>query len=358
MPDGRTPNQAGMDFYRRLVDTCLENGIEPWVTLYHWDLPLALQKEGGWSNRTVIDDFLRYTEYCVSSLKEVRRWIVLNEPSVFLGAGYLFALHAPGLRSIGGFLSASHHALLCISRAADTIHNINDRNQVGSSFSFTQIQEAGNKSKDKKAAELADTLINRFHFEPVLGLGYPETGLRILQGINKYILPGDEQQMKANLDFIGIQTYTREVFRHNPLNPLLKIKHVPARERSLLLTSMEWEIYPESIYHCISKVNAYNTGLPVYITENGAAFKDKLVLNRVHDMERLDYLQSHIQEVLRARHEGMDVRGYFVWSLLDNFEWAEGYTPRFGLIYVDFETKSRVLKDSALWFRSFLKDRH
>src|SRR5690606_16349977 len=156
------------------------------------------------------------------------------------------------------------------------------------------------------------------------------------------------------LDFIGVQTYTREVFKHNPFNPYLKIKHVPASERSIDLTAMNWEIHPESIYHTVMKIHNYKLNIPILVTENGVAFKEEPIYNRIHDFGRIHYYQTHINEVMRAKDEGANVKGYFVWSLLDNFEWADGFEPRFGLIHVDFKSKKRTLKESAKWFRSFL----
>ncbi len=356
MPDGINVNPAGVAFYREVIDYCLASDIQPWITLYHWDLPLALEKNGGWTNRKILSDFERYAMFCVREFTQVKHWMILNEPSVFLGAGYLFGIHAPGKKGFDKFLKATHHALLCIGRTYRAIKAEFPEHVVGSTFSFTHIEPFDSKDKHIKAGETADLLINRFFFEPIIGLGYPVEGFNRLKSINRYIQPGDMEEMRVKLDFIGVQTYTREVFKHNPWNPFLKIKHVPAYDRTIDLTAMSWEMHSESIYHVLKKIHRYGLKIPIYVTENGAAFDDKVVLDRVNDFPRIHYFQTHINEVYRAKQEGVDVRGYFAWSLLDNFEWAEGYYPRFGIIYVDFTTKQRILKESAYWFKSFLKE--
>lgn len=355
MPDGVLVNPAGLDFYKRVVDTCLDYGITPWVTLYHWDLPAALQKKGGWTSREIMQHFERYALTCVKALPEVKNWIVLNEPSVFLGAGYLFGIHAPGKRSFSAFTAAAHHAMLTIGHAARVIKDVNPDLQVGSTFSFTHIDPYDESEQEQKVAELADTLINKLFFEPVIGLGYPEKMPARLRKINNNMRKGDEQLLHAPLDFIGIQTYTREVFRRDRMNLLLGIRRVLPYERSIDLTAMNWEIYPECLYHTIMKVHRYGTGIPLYVTENGVALDEKPVFGRIHDSGRIRYYQTHINEALRAKAEGAQLEGYFAWSLTDNFEWAEGCKPRFGLIYVDYDTKERILKDSAHWFKGFLE---
>ena len=355
MPDGKQIDPEGIAFYQKVVAYCLSKQITPWITLYHWDLPAALQTYGGWSNRQIIADFLNYVKYVVRALPEVKHWIILNEPSVFLGAGYLLGIHAPGVKNFRKMLAGTHHAMLCIAEAYKLIKHIQPNSKVGSSFSFTHIESYSHHPKDIKAAKLADCLINRLFIEPLLGLSYPFDEYKALKAIRSFIQPGDLETLATPLDFIGIQTYTREVFKHNPFNFILPIKHIPAHERSLDLSATNWEMYPESLYQCIMKVHAYGLGAALYITENGVAFKDEPIFERVHDYPRIHYYKMHINEVLRAKQNGANVKGYFAWSLLDNFEWAEGYEPRFGLVYVDFKTKQRLLKDSAYWFQKWLK---
>jgi beta-glucosidase len=356
LPDGKTINPEGLAFYSRVIDYCHEQDITPWVTLYHWDLPHALELKGGWTNRKIIDKFERFAKVCVISFPTVKHWMILNEPSVFVGAGYFFGIHAPGKTGFSNFFSAMHHATLSIGHIYKVIKDLNPSSMVGSTFSFTHVEGKDERPKNIQAAKTADLLINRMFFEPVIGKGYPIGEIRLLNRISEFMKKGDEDKLAVKLDFIGIQSYTREVFRHNPFNPLLNIRQVEAKHRVDRLTAMNWEIYPEGIYNVLKKIDAYKTGIPVIITENGIALNDAPISQAVQDIQRITYYREHIEQVLRAKQEGVDVRGYFAWSLLDNFEWAEGYAPRFGLIYVDFETKQRILKNSGLWFREFLGD--
>ncbi len=354
LPDGENINQQGLDFYRDIIDYCLESGITPWVTLYHWDLPAALEKKGGWTNRDILKWFELYATICVTNFSKVKNWMILNEPSVFVGAGYFFGIHAPGKKGFPNFFKALHHATLSIHHLYNVIKNINPELNVGSTFSFTHIDSADEHPLNLKAANIADLLINRLFFEPVIGLGYPKEQLKILHQIEKHMMKGDELLMKTELDFIGIQTYTREVFRYNRFNPFLKIKQIEPRERTTDLTAMNWEVYPESIYHILKKIDAYGTRTPLIITENGIALNDQLENGSVKDLTRIQYFQDHIAQVKKAKDEGVNLKGYFAWSLMDNFEWAEGYHPRFGLVHIDFETKERTMKESGHWFRGFL----
>ena len=354
LPDGETVNAHGLQFYSSVIDYCLENGITPWVTLYHWDLPQSLEVKGGWTNREVISWFRHFTRVCAISFPQVSNWMVLNEPSVFTGAGYFFGIHAPGKTGFGNFFRAMHHATLCIGEAYRLLKDINPSANVGSTFSFTHVEGYGDSEINRKAAAKADLLVNRMFLEPVIGMGYPFGEMRILEKIREHMKKKDEDRLAVKLDFIGVQTYTREVFRHNPLNPFLNIKQVEAPRRTDKLTAMNWEIHPPAMYHILKKIDAYHCGVPLIITENGIALDDKVSGGSVHDPLRMEYYTSHLEQVKRAMDEGVDLRGYFAWSLMDNFEWAEGYYPRFGLVHIDFESKKRTLKDSGLWFRQFL----
>jgi len=354
LPDGETINPKGIAFYNDVIDYCLQSGIEPWVTLYHWDLPHALELKGGWTNRDVLKWFKRFAKVCIISFPYVKHWMILNEPSVFVGAGYFFGIHAPGKKGFDNFFKAMHHATLCTGHIFNIIKDINPSLKVGSTFSFTQVEGLDTKEKNTKAARTADLLINRMFFEPIIGKGYPLGEIKLLNQIGKYVKKGDEERLAVKLDFIGIQNYTREVFRHNPFNPFLNIKQIEAHKRTDKLTAMNWEIHPPSIYHILKKVSDYETGIPLIITENGIALDDRLQGHEIKDAERIAYYKTHIEQVAKAKNEGVDIRGYFAWSLMDNFEWAEGYYPRFGLIYIDFLTKQRIIKHSGRWFQQFL----
>ncbi|HFK5545230.1 TPA: GH1 family beta-glucosidase [Elizabethkingia anophelis] len=349
-------NQAGIDFYNRLIDLSLELGITPWVTLYHWDLPHSLEIKGGWTNRDVKNWFGDYVAICVKSFGDrVKNWMVLNEPTVFSAAGYFFGVHAPGRKSIEGFLAAAHHAALAQAHGARVIKTLQPESNVGTTFSCSHVEAYTNREKDIKAAKKADLLLNRLFIEPLLGMGYPVNEIKTLRRIEKYIKQNDERDLKFDMDFIGIQNYTREIIRYAMFVPFLQAKIVNAKDRNVEMTTMEWEVYPESIYHILKKFQAYENIPPLIITENGAAFSDTLQNNVVHDPKRLRYIQNILQQVLRAKQEGVNVNGYFVWTFLDNFEWAEGYHPRFGLVHVDFQTQHRIVKSSGHWYADFIK---
>lgn len=357
MPEGRgAVNPKGIDFYNRVIDACLERGIEPWPTLYHWDLPQALEDQGGWANRDVVGWFSDYADVCSRNFGDrVNHWMVMNEPMVFTGAGYFLGVHAPGRTGLKNFFPAVHHAVLSMSAGGKILKEACPHAEIGTTFSCSHIEPYSQRSWDIAAARRADLLFNRLFIEPVLGMGYPDGELAVLKGIRKYMRQGDEENMKFDFDFIGIQTYTREIIRYSLLTPYLHAKLVKAEKRKVPLTSMKWEVYPEGIYPIIKKYSAYDQIKKIYITENGAAFPDFMQNGIVDDRERLGFIQTSIRELLRAKEEGCPVEGYFVWTLTDNFEWAEGYHPRFGLIHVDFETQKRTVKASGKWYAEFLK---
>lgn len=356
LPSGRTIiNQKGIDFYNKVIDHCLENDIEPWLTLYHWDLPQALELKGGWTNRDIVSWFTDYTEICARNYGDrVKHWLVLNEPMVFTGAGYFLGLHAPGRTGLKNFLPAIHHAVLSMAEGGRTLRNLLPDAEIGTTFSCSHIEPYSQKPKDVAAAVRADALLNRLFIEPVLGMGYPVDDVPVLKNLFKYYRSGDEEKMKFDFDFIGLQNYTREIVKYSLFTPYLHARLVKAENRNVPLTSMRWEVYPPAIYHILKKFNDYPEIKKIYITENGAAFPDQLLDGKVQDKERLSYLQGHIAQVLKAKQEGCKVQGYFIWTLTDNFEWAEGYDPRFGIIYVDFSTQKRVIKSSGKWYARFL----
>lgn len=360
LPNGTgAVNQAGLDFYHNVLDACIENGIEPFVTLYHWDLPLELEKKGGWTNRDILQWFEEYVTICITSFKDkVKYWIVLNEPSVFTGAGYFLGIHAPGKKGMGNFLPAIHHALLCQSIGFIKIKEIHPLAEVGTTFSFTYITPKSYSEKDLRAAERVDTLLNKVFIEPSLGLGYPIQSLPFLKNISKYIIEGDDELLKVAFDFIGLQNYTREVVAYNSYIPYINAKIIPAQQRNVEVTEMNWEVYPQAIYQMIKKISEYEGVKKIIITENGASFFDEIKNNKINDVDRIRFIESYLQQVLRAKQNGAKVAGYFVWSLTDNFEWAEGYKQRFGLVYVDFETQERIIKESGYWYKNFLMNKN
>ena len=358
MPTGQHPvNQKGIDHYNRMIDHLLENGIEPWVTLYHWDLPHELELKGGWTNREVVAWFKEFVDVCTRSFgNRVKNWMVINEPSVFTGAGYFLGIHAPGKRGLSNYLRAVHHVTLATAAGGKILRqNVKD-GRIGTTFSCTYVEPATSKKRDIAAAMRVDTLLNRAFIEPILGLGYPIADLPVVSKILKYVMPGDLENMAFDFDFIGLQCYTREVVKASLFTPYVGAALVKAENRNVPLTEMRWEVYPQSIYHMLKKFSAYNIK-KIIITENGAAFPDTVDADgNVNDPLRKKYLQDHLIQVLKAKNEGVPVEGYFVWTLTDNFEWAEGYHTRFGLVYVDFDTQQRIIKQSGRWYAGFLSD--
>lgn len=350
-------NKAGIDYYNRVINFCLKCGITPWITLYHWDLPQPLQDKSGWTNRDIVSWFEDYVEVCAKHFGDrVKNWMVLNEPMVFTGAGYFLGVHAPGHRGLKNFLPAIHHAVLCQAAGGRVLRNLVPNAHIGTTFSCAQTTPLrAHNPKDMLASKKADALLNRLFIEPSLGLGYPTEDVPVLKRIEAYIKPEDAKNMVFDFDFIGVQNYTREMITHSYLVPYLQAKIVKASKRNVKTTLMDWEVYPPSIYNMIQQFNQYKGVKKIIITENGAAFTDVLQNGEVNDTERLDYLQAHLQQIHKAKQDGLNVEGYFVWTFTDNFEWAEGYRPRFGLVYTNFETLERIIKASGKWYQSFLE---
>ncbi|MEO8770619.1 MAG: GH1 family beta-glucosidase [Ferruginibacter sp.] len=357
MPNGTGMiNPNGVDFYNRVIDFCLELDIEPWVTLYHWDLPYELEKKGGWTNREIVNWFSEYVAMCINTFGDrVKHWMILNEPMVFTGAGYFLGIHAPGKKGLNNFLAAAHHASLCQAEGGRIVRSLKTDSKIGTTFSCSYIEPFTQSDKDLQASKRVDALINRMYIEPLIGKGYPLKDLKLLQRLESFIKDGDEAKLAFDMDFIGIQNYTRELVAASYLTPFLWAKLIKADKRNVETTLMNWEIYPEGIYHMLHQFNRYGNIRELMVTENGAAFDDTVVENEVHDEKRKKYLQQYMAQVLRAKQEGVNVKGYFAWSFTDNFEWAEGYKPRFGLVHIDFETQKRIVKASGKWYSSFLK---
>ncbi len=351
-------NEKGFDFYDRVVDACLERSIEPWVTLYHWDIPQILQDKGGWANRDVVSWFEEYADKVTRRLGDrVKNWMVLNEPTAFTALGYLAGIHAPGKISAKKFLKSVHHTTLVQALGGKIIRdNVSDAN-IGTTISCSSMYSKNDKRRHVAAMKRMDVLLNRLYIEPALGMGYPSEDWRFLRKIRRYMEEGDEDKLAFDFDFIGLQNYTRANVKHVLLPYIWAIARAPEKYGvpELRITEMNWEVYPEGIYEVLKTFSQYKNMPPIIVTENGCAFEDKVFEDgHVHDVKRKAFYQEYIRQVLRAKQEGVDVRGYFAWTLMDNFEWAEGYEPRFGLIHVDFDTQQRIIKDSGLWFKDFL----
>jgi beta-glucosidase len=333
-------------------------GLTPYVTLYHWDLPQELQKNGGWTSHQMLKWFTRFATLCCEEYGDkVKNWIILNEPMGFTSLGYMLGLHAPGKTGLRNFLPAVHNAALCQAEGGRIVRSLVTKAHIGTSFSCSEIIPHTQRDEDILAGKRADAMINRLFIEPALGLGYPQMEdfplldkLHLHNKAWKYT-----ERMKFNFDFIGIQNYFPVTVRYNALIPYLHASEVKAVTRKVPHTAMGWEINPDSFYRILKRFSQYTGVKKIIISESGAAFKDELVNGAVNDLERIQYFQQYIAAALRAKKEGMNIGGYFAWTLTDNFEWAEGYTARFGLIHTDFTTQLRTIKNSGYWFRDFLK---
>jgi beta-glucosidase len=368
IPDGDgAVNRKGLDFYKRLTALLIENGITPFATLFHWDLPLSLQKlYGGFTNQKCIDAFCRYTEKTVSALRgTVKNWITINEPWEFSCFGHLIGKHAPGTHSFGDYFKVMHNTLLSHGKAVPIIKSIDDKLKVGIAISMTPIHPSSEKERDRRAALLANQFMNHVTLKPLYHGEYPKELWK-----NGFLfrpkITGEQMRIISTpIDFLGLNYYSREHASYNPFIPVIRAnisgEKVPERQyvdaEGRQRTSMGWEIYPEGLSECLSLIRDSYGNPPVYITETGAAFDDEVSGDgKVHDSLRVDFLRKYFHESEKAIKRGSDLRGIFVWSLLDNFEWAAGRAKRFGLIYVDYATQKRIIKDSGIWYRDLIRN--
>jgi beta-glucosidase len=355
LPAGRGQvNLAGLDFYDRLVDALLKAGIQPFVCLYHWDLPQALQDEGGWTVRSVVDAFVEYADLASRRLGDrVQAWATLNEPAAVAMDGYMLGKSAPGHRSVRENMLASHHLLLSHARALAVLRQNSPQSQLGIVLNLMSYYPASPSVYDRREVWLDDGYVNRWYLNPLSGRGYPEDIIK-QYGFNMDCVEGhDLDEIGTPLDFLGVNYYTRGVVRSStmPGGKNLPPTVFAGDEK----TEMGWEVYPEGLYDLLGRLH-FDYHFPAYyITENGAAFADQPPQDgQVHDPQRISYLERHITQAARAIQVGVPLQGYFAWSLMDNFEWAQGYSKRFGLVYIDYATQKRVLKDSALWYLDWI----
>jgi beta-glucosidase len=361
LPEGTgRVNKEGIAFYHKVIEECLKLGMTPYVTLYHWDLPVALEKEGGWTSHLMLKWFTRFATLCATEFgPTVKNWIVLNEPFGFTSLGYMLGRHAPGRMGLSNFLPAIHHAALAQAEGGRIIREHVPEAHIGTSFSCSEIIPYTNSVEDIAAAKRMDILMNRLFIEPALGRGYPREDFKFLERLElhnrswKYT-----ERMQFNFDFIGIQNYFPLVIRYNPLIPIVQASEVRAPGRGVPHTAMGWEINPDSFYRILKRFWLYGGVKEIIVSESGAAFKDEVVGGIVDDQRRIDYYQQYLLALLRAKKEGVNIKGYFAWTLMDNFEWAEGYRARFGLIHVDFATQLRTIKNSGYWFRDWLNGKN
>lgn len=353
-------NEDGLAFYDRLVDALLAAGIEPYVTLYHWDLPQALQSRGGWANRDIIEAFTLYAEAVAQRLGDrVKHWITLNEPYVFAYVGYAWGAHAPGLKDLTMANQAAHNCLVAHGRAASVIRALWQDSQVGITLNLSLQHPASAVPADRQAARLSDGQLNRWFLDPLFGRGYPEDLLSLYGEEGPAIEPGDMQAIAAPLDFLGINYYcnnfVRAVGAEQSAFGFQNLEREELVKAGYEVTEMGWPIMPDGLRELLVHVTREYVPKAIYITENGAAFRDVAEDDAVHDEKRVAYLREHFSAARRAISDGVPLRGYFVWSLMDNFEWAMGYSKRFGIVYVDYETQKRILKDSAKYYQRVIQ---
>lgn len=355
IPDGKgAVNQKGLDYYSRLVDELLANGIQPYPTLYHWDLPQALEDAGGWSNREIVPQFAEYARVVVDALGDrVKQWMVFNEPWVFTYLGYLYGVHAPGVRDSDRGVKASHIVNLAQAAALKSMRATGKAGKIGTAFSMAAPYAASDDPADVAASERHHAWNNVWFLDPLVKGTYPQAYMEQEKMLRKMdVREGDMEACRGELDFIGINLYQRAIVGANENDRNLGIRQERGPGPT---TAFGWEVWPAALYRMIKRIDA-DYGHPViYITENGCSYPQGPGPDgKVHDPERIEFYNGFVGQMARAIDEGCDVRGYFGWSLIDNFEWAEGYRQRFGIVHVDFETQKRTVKDSGYWWRDLI----
>lgn len=365
-PDGRGPvNSVGLDFYSHLIDELLDAGIRPVVTLYHWDLPQALEDEGGWRSRETALRFAEYASDVHAALRDrVSFWITLNEPFCSAFLGYAEGRHAPGAREGAGALAAAHHLLLGHGLAVRALRDqAGPGDQVGVTLNLSDVRPASDGEPDASAARRSACLQNQCFTDPILAGRYPdaegETWPWLTEAFSRFRQDGDLDVISAPIDFLGLNTYFPYFAQacdytepHVGLRTAADIGVRQAERPDLRHTAMGWPVDASIMSGVLGWLRrSYPNLPPVYVTENGAAYPDAVVDGQVHDGDRIAYLDAHLRNLHQAMDDGADVRGYFCWSFMDNYEWAFGYAKRFGLVHVDYQTQARTPKDSFAWYR-------
>jgi beta-glucosidase len=359
LPEGAGKvNQHGLDFYNRLVDALLEKNITPWITLFHWDYPYALYCRGGWLNRDSADWFADYTTLIVDQLSDrVSHWITLNEPQCFIGLGHHDGVHAPGLKmGLSEVLLAAHHALLAHGKSVQAIRaNAKTLPVIGAAQASKISIPVSDHSNDIEAARQHMFSVREKHVfnnawfsDPMILGHYPEEGVELFAADMPNVLPEDLACIKQELDFFGTNIYSGNHIQATADNGYATIEI-----KGLAETAMGWPVTPEALYWG-PKFFFERYHMPVVVTESGMANDDRVDNGRVHDRERIEFLYKYLSEYARAIEDGVPALGYFLWSLLDNFEWAEGYSKRFGIVYVDYKTQQRIMKYSAYWYKALI----
>ncbi len=350
-PEGRGAiNQAGIDFYNRLIDGLIAHNITPFVTLYHWDLPQALQNTGGWLNRDTAGWFAEYANVMTQKLGDrVKHFITVNEPFIAVYNGHVEGSHAPGLKNLSYATVVMRHLLLGHGLAMQAIRSNVANASAGVAYSLAQIDAETDKDEDIAAAVLGDAFINRMALDPTLRGEFPKEIAHLIREDDT--LADDLRIMRQPVDFIGVNYYRHYFIR--AMQELPGFEVLPPKTKDL--TEMGWESYPSGLGQMIARIAKDYPGHDIYVTESGAAYPDVLTeTGEIHDPRRITYLQEHIASMQKAQASGAPVKGYFVWSLMDNFEWAYGFKPRFGIVYTDFASQRRYVKDSGKWYADFI----
>jgi beta-glucosidase len=349
-------NKEGVAFYHKVIDECLVLGLIPFVTLYHWDLPQALQKEGGWTSLSMQKWFNRYASFCATEFgHKVKHWIVLNEPMGFTSLGYMLGKHAPGKTGLNNFFPAIHNATLAQAEGGRILRDLVPNAYIGTTFSCSEVMPYRQTKEDIEAANRLDILLNRLFIEPSLGRNYPHDNFPLMDKLHLHTKAWKyTDKMRFNFDFIGVQNYFSLTVKHNPLIPYLQASEVKASTRKVPHTALGWEVNANSFYSMLKRYWHYGTVKEIIVSENGAFFKDTIQNGVINDVERINYFEQYITAMHKAKQDGVNIKGYFAWTLMDNFEWNEGYHARFGLIHVDFKTQLRTIKNSGYWWRNFL----
>lgn len=359
LPDGKgQTNPLGIRFYHNVIDECLSQGIIPYITLYHWDLPQALENEGGWTSFSINSAFNAFVSICALEYGDkVKNWIVLNEPFGYTSLGYMLGVHAPGKTGLSNFFPAVLHTALAQADGGKILRAEISAANIGTTYSCSEIVPYTQSENDRLAAKRVDCLMNRLFIEPAQGLGFPTADWDVLEKFQlEYGTWRLQERMKFDFDFIGLQNYFPLTVKYNAFIPVIQAWEVKAKSQRKPHTAMGWEINPDSFYNVIKQFASYPNVKNIMVTENGAAYHDKLVQGNVVDAERIEYFKLYLHALLKAKQEGINITGYMAWTLMDNFEWAEGFNARFGLVHTDFKTLERTIKYSGYWWQEFLKN--
>lgn len=350
-------NERGLEFYDNLIDSLIEAGIEPAITLYHWDLPQTLQDQGGWESKLTVEAFVNYAEIIFNAFgHKVDTWITHNEPFVVAFHGNSSGDHAPGIKNHEVALKVAHNLLVSHGLVVRKFREMKISGDIGLTLNLTTAYPYSDTEGDHEAAELYEAYFNDWFLDPVFKGKYPEKLIKIYEERYENIdyLKKDLDIINESIDFLGVNYYSRGLVRKDETSDFFGIKTV--KPDASAYTAMNWEIYPDGLYDLLVNISNNFTKIPLYITENGAAFNDEVVDGEVNDSERIDYLKGHFKAAYDAIEAGVNLERYYVWSLMDNFEWAFGYSKRFGIIYINYSTKERILKESAKWYKKVIKN--